>query len=283
LTPSPIVKALSTLKNCNVRFLVMGGQACIVYGGAEFSRDLDIAVLAAPGNLGALAAAMAKLQCEPVFVPTLRADVLKRGHACHFRCHARGVAGLRIDVMGRLRGCATFSVLWKRRTLVSLPGADAVGVLSLPDLVRAKKTQRDKDWPMIRRLVEADYLAHHADPTPSRIAFWLKECRTPELLIQMARQYPARSSAFSAARPLLLHAAKGQCAALAAALLKEQQAERQRDAVYWRPLRKELERWRHEAAKCLPEDTSPRSHGSTKQQDPRRERGKPGCSKIINH
>jgi hypothetical protein len=27
-----------------MRYLLMGGQACILYGAAEFSRDLDIAI-----------------------------------------------------------------------------------------------------------------------------------------------------------------------------------------------------------------------------------------------
>jgi hypothetical protein len=31
--------------------------------------------------------------------------------------------------------------------------------MGLPDLVQAKKTQPDKDWPMIRRLVEVNYFA----------------------------------------------------------------------------------------------------------------------------
>jgi hypothetical protein len=50
LTPSPIGKVLSTFRKNRVRALLMGGQACIVYGAAEFSRDVDLAVLASPNN-----------------------------------------------------------------------------------------------------------------------------------------------------------------------------------------------------------------------------------------
>ena len=35
----------------------MGGQACILYGAAEFSRDIDLAVLADEKNLSRLQAA----------------------------------------------------------------------------------------------------------------------------------------------------------------------------------------------------------------------------------
>jgi hypothetical protein len=33
-----------------VRALLMGGQACILYGAAEFSRDIDLAILTDPYN-----------------------------------------------------------------------------------------------------------------------------------------------------------------------------------------------------------------------------------------
>jgi hypothetical protein len=34
----------------NVRCLLMGGQACVFYGAAEFSRDSDFAILAEAEN-----------------------------------------------------------------------------------------------------------------------------------------------------------------------------------------------------------------------------------------
>jgi hypothetical protein len=40
----------------------MGGQACVFYGAAEFSRDTDFAVLASPANLARLKAVLADLQ-----------------------------------------------------------------------------------------------------------------------------------------------------------------------------------------------------------------------------
>ncbi len=67
--------------------------------------------------------------------------------------------------MSVMRGVGPFEELWERRTTLAI-GADEVDLLSLPDLVRAKKTQRDKDWPMIRRLVEAVFLP--TAPRPPR-------------------------------------------------------------------------------------------------------------------
>ncbi len=39
-----------------VRALLMGGQACVLYGAAEFSRDTDLLILADPANLERLKA-----------------------------------------------------------------------------------------------------------------------------------------------------------------------------------------------------------------------------------
>ena len=44
MIPHPIHRVLSTLRNFSVRFLLSGGQACILYGGTEFSRDADVVV-----------------------------------------------------------------------------------------------------------------------------------------------------------------------------------------------------------------------------------------------
>jgi hypothetical protein len=60
LTPNPILKVLSTLGSHRVRYLLIGGQACVLYGGAEFSRDTDIAVPAEPENFGLLLSALAE-------------------------------------------------------------------------------------------------------------------------------------------------------------------------------------------------------------------------------
>ncbi len=51
MIPNPIAKVLSTIRKHPVRALLMGGQACVLYGAAEFSRDVDFAILADAGNL----------------------------------------------------------------------------------------------------------------------------------------------------------------------------------------------------------------------------------------
>ena len=71
---SPIPRVLSTLRGHGVRALLMGGQACILYGAAEFSRDIDIAVAIDPKNLLRLRSALAELERMRLGRPRRGAD-----------------------------------------------------------------------------------------------------------------------------------------------------------------------------------------------------------------
>jgi len=51
MTQSPIPRALSIFLRHRVNALLIGGQACILYGAAEFSRDIDLAVMVSAQNL----------------------------------------------------------------------------------------------------------------------------------------------------------------------------------------------------------------------------------------
>lgn len=246
MIPNPILKVLSSMATRQVRSLLMGGQACVFYGAAEFSRDSDFAVLAEPENLQRLQLALQDLEAEEIAVPSLSQAVLERGHAVHFRCRHAACAGLRIDVMSRLRGVAPFEDLWQRRTTVEWPDGTVAALLAVPDLVSAKKTQRDKDWPMIRRLVEANYFANYRTPSAEQIRFWFRELRSPNLLVDLARELPDRARAEELVRPLLKLAREGDAEAVEQALRDEEARERTADRAYWAPLRQELAAMRRE-------------------------------------
>jgi hypothetical protein len=84
LIRNPILKVLSSIRAHRVRALLMGGQACVFYGAAEFSRDTDFAILANPENLARLRSALDELQAEVIAVPPFEAKYLRKGHAVHF-------------------------------------------------------------------------------------------------------------------------------------------------------------------------------------------------------
>jgi len=227
-----------------VRALLIRGQACVFYGAAEFSRDTDFAILATPQNLSRLRKAMNELQAEVIAVPPFEAKYLRKGHAVHFRCHHPDADRMRVDVMTKMRNVDSFSKLWLRRTTISIDPNETCELMSLADLVQAKKTQRDKDWPMIRRLVEVHYFGNRESAHPAQRRFWLMELRTPELLIELASIHPNELRRFKRKRPLLELAQTGNESALADAILEEERAERATDREYWAPLKRELEQLR---------------------------------------
>ena len=224
----------------------MGGQACVFYGAAQVSKDVDFLLLAGTGNYDRLHAALASLQARRIAVPRFDPAALERGHAVHFRCSAPGVEELRVDVMTRLRDLPDFPALWERRTVFQDDAGAEFHLLSIPDLVLAKKTQRNKDWPIIELLVAIHHRENFADPRMDWIDFWLSEARTPELLRDLAERFPAETRAMLAARPLLALASDAGLEPLRTALNAEVRAEQAKDRAYWEPLRRELEEFRRQ-------------------------------------
>lgn len=221
----------------------MGGQACVLYGGAEFSRDTDLVLIGDDENLNRFRIALAELQAETIAVPPFEKSHLEEGLAIHFRCRHPDAPGMRVDVMTKLRGVDDFESLWDRRTTFDLDG-ELLEVLSLPDLVAAKKTQRDKDWSMIRRLLEADFYAHHDNATLTQRHFWFHELRTSALLIELMRADPEIGRELLTDRPLLQAAIDENESLLNVLLRDEEEVERQADRDYWAPLKARLEELR---------------------------------------
>ena len=152
---------------------------------------------------------------------------------------------MRIDVMSVLRNAPQFDVLWERRTTMDLSGGLIVDVVSLPDLVAIKKTQREKDWSHIRRLIEAHYLENKDNGSPENIRFWLTEARTPEIIRLVADENSDIVNVLKSQRRLLRLLPGCTEEELSSALQEEEKQEREADRLYWQPLLDELEKARH--------------------------------------
>jgi hypothetical protein len=249
LTQNPILKVLFTFQKFEVECLLIGGQACIIYGAAEFSRDSDFVVFCESENLTKLEKALQSLKAKNIYIPPLEKVFLDKGHACHFRCYDMSVKNLRIDILSKLRGCDDFDKLWERRFTVKLPDKKIVDVISLKDLVQSKKTQRDKDWLMLDRLIETD-MGIVQKPKDSKIKWWLFECRNSDKLIELAKRYKLLCEECAKKRPLLTASLQKDGTKLQELLYNEQQLEKNKDKKYWQPLIKELETLRHKMSIC---------------------------------
>jgi len=180
-------------------------------------------------------------------VPPFDPQYLERGHAVHFRCEHDQAVSMRLDVMTRMRGVDEFEALWQRRTTLADDAGLQFELLGIHDLVKAKKTQRDKDWPMIRRLVESHYESHRGHATDEQIRFWLSESLTPEMLIRPAADHGKQVQNLVRQRPLLAETLGASHAAIEAGLQAEQRTEKEADRACWLPLKRELADLRREA------------------------------------
>ena len=104
---------------------------------------------------------------------------------------------------------------------------------------------------MIRRLVEADFFGRRETATAADIRFWLRELRTPELLVAVAASHRESCRRLVARRPCLELALRGDESELVPALAVEESREREADRRYWEPLRTELETLRHKRGKLV--------------------------------
>ena len=85
-----------------------------------------------------------------------------------------------------------------------------------------------------------------AEPDRDRIRFWLRELRTPELLIECAWRFPEGAREQAAERGAISPAIAGEEGEVEQRIAEEQALEMERDRAYWAPLRAELDRLRRE-------------------------------------
>lgn len=136
-----------------VDFLLIGGQAAILYGAAHFTQDLDLWIRPTPANVAALVRALGRVRAVVhKLTPPLTLRWVRRGHGFHFRIPQPGQMPAYLDVMGRPPRVGSFDPAFRRRRVFETPWG-RLPVVSIPDLVELKKTNRPGDYEVISRLV----------------------------------------------------------------------------------------------------------------------------------
>jgi len=135
-----------------VRYLLISGQAAVLYGAASLSEDVDVWIDPRAPNVRAFLAALAELDASVYkLTPPMTARNVAFGHAFHFLV-PDGATPIYLDVMPRPPRVGTFAASYRRRRhLVS--GDAAVEVVSIEDLIELKKTRRLADYDVITTLV----------------------------------------------------------------------------------------------------------------------------------
>jgi hypothetical protein len=141
-----------TLKACKVQYLLISGQAAVLYGAATFSEDIDIWIQPTQNNLNRFIKALraCKARYYQLTPPLTSANLLK-GHGFHFVIPSAGEGDLFLDVMGVPPRVPAFSIS-QRRSMRMKTHWGILPVINIPDLIELKKTQRLEDYPVIGRL-----------------------------------------------------------------------------------------------------------------------------------
>jgi len=239
-----------SLRSHRVRYLVISGQASVLYGASHFSEDIDLWMDPSLPNVRRLLLALEHLKARVhKLTPRPTARNVNRGHAFHFTVPQRGAMALSLDVMGRPPRVGRFSASFKPSERISSPWGD-VPVVSIEDLVELKKTNRPADYEVITRLAIIR-LGQEKRPEGRLLAWALRNIFRAEDLWETVRvfgRFLERRPGSMPPAARLLHAIwrRGQTASLAhlariARLLsREQHTLEDRGRAYWSPRLKEL-------------------------------------------
>lgn len=241
-----------------VAYLLISGQACVMYGAATFSEDFDIWVRPSARDLGRLVLALQDVRATIYkLTPPLRLDLLRRGHALHFAIPTGRSGPVFLDVMLRPPRVRGFAAALRRSTRLPTPWGD-VPVVSMEDLVEIKKTRRPADYQAITTLARLRLEKAIASRAPRRelrrVARWaLENTFDVDALRLLFAQVPADAASLArnsrrASIRTLARAWRGENAEIPAPI--EDRVERQMaeetlalqtaDRRYWRPIVHEL-------------------------------------------
>lgn len=211
-----------SFKRFGLDYLLISGQASVLYGAATFSEDVDIWIRPLPGNahrlLMALAACRARIHR---LTPPLTVRNMTLGHGFHFVIPGRPVE-MYLDVMGKPPRAGTFAAA-KRRARAIATDWGTLPVVHPMDLVEIKKTRRLADFDVITNLALL-YLAEQRAPGEAALRWAAENCFRPEERAAVLARLGSQPNV-------------AECARRIASEIVRLQA---RDRAYWSPILDDL-------------------------------------------
>ena len=105
-----IANFFQSLSDHGVEYLLISGQATILYGAATFSEDIDLWIHPTSENCDRFTAALRACQARFYeLTPQLTAENLMRGHGFHFLLPGGNEPDVSLDVMGNPPRVASFA------------------------------------------------------------------------------------------------------------------------------------------------------------------------------
>ncbi|MBI5243724.1 MAG: hypothetical protein HY922_08590 [Elusimicrobia bacterium] len=206
-----------------LKYLLISGQASVLYGAATFSEDIDIWIRPDAANarrlLAALAACAARVH---KLTPPLTAKFLLGGHGFHFIL-PQPSGPVYVDVMGIPPRSGPFGAAHRRAQTMKTDWG-TLHVAAIEDLVALKMTRRLSDYEVISNLVRLR-LARESGAVARRLLRWASRFSF------RAEDRVKLLQALGVSLPL------ERCRRMIAAEIAERQSQ---DVRYWAPIIAEL-------------------------------------------
>ncbi len=170
--PSTTPRLFRSFERRRLDYLLISGQASVLYGAATFSEDIDLWIRPSTENIRRLLRALASCGARiHKLTPPLTLRYMRAGHGFHFLIPAPQ-GPVYIDVMGRPPRSGSFARA-RRRAQVMDTDWGRVPVVSIEDLIHLKMTRRLVDYEVISNLTQARVSAETA-PRPALLRWAAK-------------------------------------------------------------------------------------------------------------
>ncbi len=226
-----------SFERMGLEYLLISGQASILYGAATFSEDIDLWVRPTPANIQRLVAALCRVRATiHKLTPPLTTRNFRFGHGFHFLIPDRPTP-VYLDVMGRPPRVDGFLSARRRSQQLNSPWG-RLEVVSIEDLVELKKTRRLSDYEVITNLVEIR-LRDEAEPSTGLLTWAVKNSFRAETRFRYLRRLHQRARLASCQKTVL----------------GDLQRLQTQDMAYWSRILRELRSIRSEG-RLLPDGAS---------------------------
>ena len=237
------------LEQFGVRYLLISGQASVLYGASTFSEDVDLWVDPETSNWQGLLRALGHSRARVYkLTPPLQREYALHGHGFHFTLPDEdfAMAASYLDVMGVPPRVGSFRMAYRQGRYFRTEWGK-LPVLHPTDLVEIKKTRRLSDYAVISSLVRIECRRLRSR---KQWEWGLNQMfEAEDLMTLWERGKAVWRKGFRSGRPALkVLQTRGPYETLqqkiSLALAREIEALRQKDRKYWQPIVAELKKLR---------------------------------------
>lgn len=240
------------LEGHRVRYLLISGQASVLYGAATFSEDVDLWICPTLRNVQHFMQALRSSEAVVhKLTPPMTMRNLRRGHGFHFRLPEEGSGIGYLDVMGRPPRVKSFRSALLRCKMIQTDWG-RIPVVGIADLVELKKTRRLADYDVISNLVRVR-LQEERRAGIDLLRWGLMNCFQVELAQWIMSRWPTAVEIANKSRRVWLRAlalghSESADQGIRAGLALEIATLQQRDTAYWSGIIQELRELRRTGA-----------------------------------